>query len=119
MKQVKWIILASLLTAPMTAVMAEKNDYPTEMRVKYVLDCMTHNGDMNVYESTYKCSCVIDKLAENFTVREFDDGAVTIKLMNMPADRGATFRDNKDAQASVKTLKNAQAEAYDACHIKR
>ena len=119
MKQVKWMILASMIAAPMTGAMAEKNNYPTEMRVKYVLDCMTHNGDMNVYESTSKCSCVIDKIAEDFTEREFDDGAVTFQLMNMPADRGATFRDNKEAQTSLKTLKSAQMEAYDACNIKR
>ncbi len=124
MKKAGLVLLMSTMIGAPLGVMAEsnttsRNDYPTDMRVKYVLDCMDRNAKMNVYESVHKCSCVIDKVAEKLTIREFEDGAVTFRLKNLPADRGGVFRDNDDAQESLVSLKQVQAEAYDACRIKR
>ncbi len=117
------LLMSTLLGAPLSA-MAEskvvvKNDYPTDMRMRYVLDCMDRNAKLNTYESVHKCSCVIDKVAEKLTIREFENGAVTYRLKNMPADRGGVFRDNDEAQTSLVTLKEIQAAAYDSCKLKR
>jgi hypothetical protein len=113
------VLMGSLLSTPMVMAEQEKNDYPTKMRVQYVLDCMDSHPKMNVYESVHKCSCVIDKIAEKLTDREFDDGAVTFKLKNLPADRGGVFRDNDEGQESLVSLKQAQEAAYDSCKLKR
>lgn len=113
------LLMGSILSAPMSVIAENKNDYPTDMRVKYALDCMKFNAELNVYESVYKCSCVIDEIAKKLTVREFEDGAVTYRLKNLPADRGGVFRDNDNAQESLVTLKTVQVNAYDTCNLKR
>jgi len=39
------------------------NDYPTSARVEYVQDCIGRHGGK--LEDLYKCSCVIDRLAQS------------------------------------------------------
>ncbi len=101
----------------MLPAMAMSNDFSTVTRVHYVMDCMTANEDMNVYESTHKCSCVVDKLAEVFTAEEFEDLNVGFMYKNLPADRGATFRDDKQIRSGLKLFEETHAKAYKECRI--
>ncbi|MFW5451719.1 MAG: hypothetical protein ACKE9I_08980 [Methylophagaceae bacterium] len=95
------------------------NDFSTVTRVKFVQDCMSSNPTMNLYEGTYKCSCVIDKLAEVFTEREFEDADTGFQLKNLPGDRGGVFRDDEDVSSGIGLFKKTHSEAYAACRIKR
>ncbi|WP_438971726.1 hypothetical protein [Methylophaga sp.] len=110
----KSLIAAGLMILP---TLGMTNDFSTVTRVHYVMDCMTANEGMNVYEGTHKCSCVVDKLAEVFTEREFEDISVGFRYKNLPADRGATFRDDKNIQSGLKLYEKTTAEAYKACRI--
>jgi len=109
------LIAAGLMILP---TMAMSNDFSTVTRVHYVNDCMTANADMNVYEGTHKCSCVIDKIAEVFSEKEFEDISVGFRYKNLPADRGATFRDDKDITSGLKLYDKTIVEAYEECRIR-
>jgi hypothetical protein len=110
----------TLIAAGLTVVptMAMSNDFSTVTRVQYVMDCMEANSHMNVYEGVHKCSCVVDKLAEVFTQTEFEDISVGFMYRNLPADRGATFRDDKQIRSGLKLFEKTQAEAYQSCRIR-
>lgn len=101
----------------MLPAMASANDFSTVTRVHYVMDCMAANPDMNVYEGTHKCSCVIDKIAEVFTEEEFEDISVGYMYKNLPADRGATFRDDKNIKKGLSLFEETNAKAYKECRI--
>ena len=93
------------------------NDFSTVTRVHYVLDCMHANPTMNVYEAVNKCSCVVDKLAENFSQREFEDIDTAYQLRNMPADKGEEFRDDAGVKGNMKKFEKIHAAAYKYCRI--
>ena len=95
------------------------NDFPTVTRVQYVLECMEANPKMNVYEGVNKCSCVIDKIAEQFTQREFEEANTGFQLRNMPADRGGVFRDDADVEYGISSFTAVNAKAYESCRIRR
>lgn len=110
----------TMLAAGLTVLptMAMSNDFSTVTRVQYVMDCMTANSDMNVYEGVHKCSCVVDKLAEVFSEKEFEDISVGYMYKNMPADRGATFRDDKQISSGLKLFNETNEKAYKECRIR-
>jgi hypothetical protein len=116
MKKAGITMLAAGLAALLPSI-AMSNDFSTVTRVHYVLDCMAANEDMNVYEGTHKCSCVVDKLAEVFTEREFEDISVGFRYKNLPADRGATFRDDKQIRSGLDLFEETHAKAYKECRI--
>ena len=96
------------------------NDFSTVTRVHYVQDCISLNeGKMNIYESTYKCSCVVDKLAEVFSQTQFEDANAGFQFRNLPGDRGGMFRDDTDVTDGISLFKKTHAEAYKTCRIRR
>lgn len=117
MNNTRLALLAAALWALASASMA--NDFSTVARVKFVQDCLSSHPNMNVYEGTHKCSCVIDKVAQVFTQREFEDANTGFQLKNLPGDRGGVFRDDDDVMDGIGLFKKVHAQAYKACHIKR
>ena len=109
----------TLLAVGMTVLpaLSMANDFSTATRVQYVNDCMAANPKLNVYEATHKCSCVVDKIAEVFTQTEFEDINVGYMYKNLPADRGATFRDDDGIQKGLKLYEKTSADAYKECRI--
>ena len=111
------LIVAGLLLVP---GISAANDFSTVTRVQYVQDCLDLNeGKMNLYEGTHKCSCVVDKLAEVFTQREFEDANTGFQLRNMPGDRGGVFKDDTDVNDGISLFKQTHIDAYVACRIRR
>lgn len=49
---------------------APANDYPTQERVEYVINCMDKLGGTN-YDNLYKCSCSIDEIADQFSYDDY------------------------------------------------
>lgn len=119
----KLTVIAAGMSLMPTFAMAddhgEDHDYSTVNRVHYVQECMAANGDMNVYEGTHKCSCVIDKIAEDFTETQFEDLSTAYKYKNMPADKGAQFRDHEELSADMKDYEKTVTDAYRTCRITR
>jgi hypothetical protein len=110
------LIAASLLMLPGISM---ANDFSTVTRVQYVMECIQLNdGKMNLYEVTHKCSCVVDKLADVFTQREFEDANTGFQLRNLPGDRGGVFKDDEDVKSGIGLFKKTHADAYASCRIR-
>ncbi|MDB2705484.1 hypothetical protein N9Y67_02965 [Pseudomonadota bacterium] len=117
-KKISMSVLAASLVVISSASVA--NDFSTVTRVHFVQDCISLNaGKMNVYESTHKCSCVIDELAKVFTEAEFEDANTGFRFKNLPGDRGAVFGDDTDVQDGISLFQKTHAEAYASCRIRR
>jgi hypothetical protein len=108
---------ASLMLLPLATT---ANDFSTATRVQFVMECMQLNqGKMNVYEGVHKCSCVVDKLAEVFTEKDFEDANTGFRYQNLPGERGAMFKDDADVTDGIGLFKKTHAEAYESCRIRR
>ena len=110
------LIIAGMMTLPSIST---ANNFLTVTTVQYVQQCIELNsGTMNLYESTYKCSCVVDKLAEVFTQTEFEEADTGYQLKNMPGDRGGEFRDDKNVMSGIGLFQKTHAEAYASCRMR-
>jgi len=107
-----------LLLAPLAApVTAHAYEFPTSGRVEYVLECMQkHDGKG---EFLYKCSCVIDRIAEALPYEDYVAMSTALRDQTLAGERGGVFRDDasiKDMAAKYKTI---QANANQACHVQQ
>ena len=118
MKSTRLALLAASLCVLPSVGMA--NSFSTVTSVQYVQACILLNeGKMNTYEVTYKCSCVIDKIADVFTQEEYEYVSTGFRYKNLPGDRGGVFRDNEDVSQGIGLFTKTQIEAYDSCRIRR
>src|SRR5437660_7339679 len=84
-------------------------DYPTVDRVEFVLECMQKNDGKQ--EFLYKCSCVIDELAQKFSYDEFVEAGTAARYQNLGGERGGVFRDPPQTRESAKRYLQARNEA--------
>ena len=101
--------------APASGAAAPANDYPTAARVEYVQECMTRNG--GTLAELYKCSCVIDRLAEQLTYEEFVEASTFAHYAGLPGEGGGIFRDTAHARERAKLYLRLEAEAYRGCGL--
>jgi hypothetical protein len=92
------------------------NDYPTYARVQFVQDCAARAGGSQA--DVYKCSCVIDKLAEHLTYDEFVEASTFAHYATLPGEGGGIFRDPPEAKDQTKRYRTLEADAYRACGLK-
>jgi len=92
-----------------------RNDYPTAARVEFVQDCMGRRGGK--LEDLYKCSCVIDRLAEQLSYAEYVEAATFAHYSSLGGERGAEFRDSDRARERAKLYRSVEANAYRACGL--
>lgn len=113
------MLVASMAFLPALAMADDhsEQDFSTVTKVHYVQDCMSANGDMNVYESVHKCSCVVDKIDTAFTEREFEDVHTGYMYKNLPADKGAQFRDDEVLNESMDKFDKVIKAAYQECKL--
>ncbi|MFC5550062.1 hypothetical protein [Massilia aerilata] len=108
------LLLLALLARP---AMAEAHDYPTSGRMEYVLECMQkHDGK---YEFLYKCSCVIDRIAEAMSYEDFVAMSTALRDQSLAGERGGAFRDPPSVRAMADKYKTIQANANQACHVQQ
>jgi hypothetical protein len=93
-----------------------RNDYPTYARVQFVQDCAARAGGSEA--DVYKCSCVIDKLAEHLTYDEFVEASTFAHYATLPGEGGGIFRDPKQAKDQAKLYRQLESEAYRSCGLK-
>ncbi|MEE9354675.1 MAG: hypothetical protein V3U75_03715 [Methylococcaceae bacterium] len=93
------------------------NDFPTQDRVEYVLQCMQKHGGQR-YETLYPCICSADKLAEKITFTEYTEAKTFTYLRGTPGENGAVFRDPPKAKELRKKLEDAELYAAQACFVK-
>jgi len=90
------------------------HDYPTQVRVEYVLSCMDDNG--HDFANVYKCSCVIDKMAAALPSNDYIEQATFARNASLGGEGGAEFRMDR-ARAETKRFLTLQADAYRSCGI--
>jgi hypothetical protein len=108
-------LLGACASAPQPAPTAAApaapvNDFPTQTRVEYVLQCMQEHGGQN-YDNLYHCVCAADKIAARMSHEEFDQAQTFAYLYNTPGERGGEFRDPPQSKKLRDRLKEAKAEA--------
>src|SRR3982075_418413 len=87
------------------------NDYPTSARVEFVQDCIGRHGGK--LEDLYKCSCVIDRLAEKLSYDDYVEASTFAHYSTLPGEGGGIFRDPDRA----KLYRTLEANAYKACGL--
>jgi hypothetical protein len=92
-----------------------QNDYPTLARVEYVVDCMRTAGPAE--ENIYKCSCVIDRIAEKLKYDDYIEASTYSKYASTAGERGGVFRDTDDAKQKAKLYREVETGAFKSCQI--
>ncbi|MDD5036283.1 MAG: hypothetical protein PHE55_16160 [Methylococcaceae bacterium] len=93
---------------PQSAV--PSNDFPTQTRVEYVLNCMQEHGGRN-YDNLYHCVCEIDKIAAEMPHEEFLQAQTFAANFNLAGERGGLFRDPPQSKKLRDRLKEAKEQA--------
>ncbi|MFO7278270.1 MAG: hypothetical protein DIU56_014660 [Pseudomonadota bacterium] len=104
--------VASAAPPPKTA---PRHDYPTVARVEYVHECMVENG--GEIALLYKCSCVIDRIAESLSYDEFVEAQSFARYSTLAGERGGVFRDTDEARKKARTFTDLEAAAQRSCGI--
>ncbi len=92
------------------------NDFPTQERVEYVLECVAKHGGLR-YETLYPCICSADKLASKMRYKEYNEAKTFTYLRSTPGEKGGIFRDPPQAKQLRKKLKEAQKFAEESCFV--
>ncbi len=93
------------------------NEYPTQERVEYVLNCIAKHGGLS-YITKYACSCKIDKIAEKLTYKEYEEARTFTFMRSTPGEKGGVFRDPAQAKDLRTRLKEAEQRAEKLCFVK-
>jgi hypothetical protein len=108
------LFLLAFMAAPATAL---ADEFPTSGRVEYVLECMQkHDGK---YEFLYKCSCVIDRIAEAMPYEDYVAMSTALRDQTLAGERGGVFRDAPTVKVMADKYKLIQANANKACHVQQ
>jgi len=97
-------------TVPTQAV----NDFPTQARVEYVMQCMQEHGGQN-YDNLYHCVCMVDQIGGSMPYEDFAQAQTFTYLFNTPGERGGEFRDPPQSEKLRSQLKQATAKAAETC----
>ncbi|WP_230970678.1 hypothetical protein [Nitrogeniibacter aestuarii] len=116
---VKTLIVPLSLSLWAGASLAEtpKNDYPTITRVEYVVACM-RDAPKASQEYMYKCSCVVDKIAEQLDYDEFVKESTTSNAISIGGERGEVMRGLKGGRQLARTFHGIENEARKNCFMK-
>ena len=93
------------------------NDFPTNDRVEFVLECMNRNGGEPQY--IYKCSCEIDEIAKAYKYDEYVEAATVARYRNFGGERTGVFRDPEDMKKLNKDYAAVLAAARKTCGLQR
>lgn len=111
--------LLALAAATLCAGSVWANDFPTQARVEFVLQCMQDGGGQS-YDTLYPCVCVIDKIASALSYAEYTQAETLTFLYSTPGERGGVFRDAApDSRRRIKDLEKLRHEAEAACFVSR
>lgn len=108
-------LLVALVALLATPAVAATNDYPTSVRVDFVIGCMAANS--STHEAMLKCSCAIDAIAELMPYADYEiaETALNMQAGTLGGDRVGLFREPPQMKAVIEELRRAQAEANLQC----
>lgn len=115
------LLLGGCASSPtMTETSKRINDYPTRDRIEYVFNCIAKHGGLDgnkAYINQYACGCKIDKIAQRLSFSEFESATTFSYLRKTPGEKGAVFRDPKQAKALRARLEEAEKFAEARCFV--
>lgn len=98
--------------------LALANDFPTLARVQYVQECQNaHPGPL--FEMQSKCACALDQVAAKVSHVQFDTLKTATLALTIGGERGGALRDNPQVRPMIERLKAIEAQAAQACFLKR
>lgn len=89
--------------------------YPSIAIVEYVGECLAKNGGAYVY--LHKCSCAIDRIAEQLPYDEYVESSTFAKYATLSGERSGIFRDPEHARSAAKRYRGVQNDALRACGV--
>lgn len=92
------------------------NDFPTADRVLYVQECIRANPGPH-YEMVNKCSCALDRLAEQVTFDDYVTMTTVVNAISIGGERGSELRDNETVKPQISRWRELQAKVQKACFI--
>jgi hypothetical protein len=69
------------------------------------------------YEMVNKCSCVLDKLAQQLSYDDFTSMSTATNANSIGGERGNTIRDTETLQVEIRKYRKLLAEAKSGCFI--
>lgn len=109
-------LCCTLVMALALAGLARANDFPTQARVEFVLNCMRSSKEPT-QESMYKCSCAIDSIAAKIDYATWVELATVANATTIAGERGGVMRDLKDGRKLIASFRELQAEAKKHCFL--
>lgn len=91
----------------------KKVPYPTQTKVKYVLQCMQVNG--KTPEMLQKCSCGIDAIEDTLPFDTYEMADTGLQLAGVPGNRAAALRNVNTVKDAIDALRKAQAASNLKC----
>ena len=70
------------------------------------------------YELLNKCSCVIDRLSEEYGYDDFVEAQTMAKGVTIAGERGGALRDNEQAQKEARAYRGAYKQAAEQCFLR-
>lgn len=86
------------------------NDFPTQARVEFVMQCMAEHGGVNL-DNSYHCVCAVDKIASLMNFKDYSEALTFTYMYDTPGDKGGEFRDPPQSKILRDRLKDAQKQA--------
>lgn len=97
------------------AAMAADHDYPTHERVMYAIQCISSHG--GAHDLLYKCSCAIDRIAQQYSYEEFVDMQTAANAITMAGERGGELRDSGVVRSGAKLYRQSESAALQSCGV--
>jgi hypothetical protein len=113
-------VVAALLAASAAYAATPKprvNDYPTQDRVLYVQECMRSHAGPPAFELVSKCSCAIDRMAEEVRFADYVQMTTVVNAVTIGGERGGELRDNETLKPQIARWRELQSKVQKACFI--
>lgn len=105
-------LMAACFSVPVSH--AQIVDYPTLDRILFVDECIQAHPDRLRQEMVYKCSCMLDSLAEEIPYADYTDIATAAHATSIAGERGSALRGDA-VFALAKRYRAAVARAGKSC----
>jgi hypothetical protein len=96
----------------------EDKEFKTLARVEFVLDCaQQYANKMPRQEQIYKCSCAMDRIAEEVGYEEYVELSTYANSISIAGERGAVIRDSQAARPKANRFRELMAKARKGCFL--
>jgi hypothetical protein len=93
------------------------NDFPTVERVLFVENCMREHADRPRQEMLYKCSCMVDAIADEASYDDFVEMSTANDAGQIAGERGTQVRESAEGRALTKRYRDLRAKASQRCFV--